>query len=97
MSTSSYTIFGREYTRQYDAIVIGAGIAGLFCANILAKGGMKVLLLERHFMLGGFCSTFRRKSESRPNGHAWIRWISFICLGCRRFRYPRNWALTSGG
>src|ERR1700744_3996818 len=22
---------------------------------------MKVLLLERHFMLGGFCSTFRRK------------------------------------
>src|SRR5882757_3068966 len=61
MSTGSYTIFGREYPRRYDAIVIGAGIAGLFCANILAKGGMKVLLLERHSLLGGFCSTFRRK------------------------------------
>ncbi len=61
MSDSPYTIFGREYPRSYDAIIIGAGIAGLFCANILAKGGMKVLLLERHFMLGGFCSTFRRK------------------------------------
>ncbi len=61
MNTSPYTIFGREYPRRYDAIVIGAGIAGLFCANILAKGGMKVLLLERHYMLGGFCSTFRRK------------------------------------
>jgi phytoene dehydrogenase-like protein len=61
MSTGSYTIFGREYPRRYDAVIIGAGVAGLFCANILAKGGMKVLLLERHFMLGGFCSTFRRK------------------------------------
>jgi phytoene dehydrogenase-like protein len=60
-SSSTHNVFGREYPQRYDAIVIGAGIAGLYCANILAKGGMKVLLLERHFMLGGFCSTFRRK------------------------------------
>ncbi len=59
--SQTFTIFGREYPKRYDAIVIGAGIGGLFCANILAAGGMKVLLLERHFMLGGFCSTFRRK------------------------------------
>ena len=45
----------------YDAIVIGSGIGGLFCANILAKAGLKILLLERHYMLGGFCSTFRRR------------------------------------
>jgi phytoene desaturase len=56
-----YTIFGRLYPRKYDAIVIGAGIGGLFCANLLQRGGMKTLLLERHYMLGGFCSTFRRK------------------------------------
>jgi phytoene dehydrogenase-like protein len=59
--TETHTIFGREYPGRYDAIVIGAGIGGLFCANLLARGGMKVLLLERHYMLGGFCSTFRRK------------------------------------
>jgi phytoene desaturase len=57
----SYTIFGREYPEQVDAIVIGAGIGGLFCANLLARDGLKVLLLERHYMLGGFCSTFRRQ------------------------------------
>jgi phytoene desaturase len=61
MRVEPYVIFGREYPRQYDAIVIGAGIGGLFCANLLARGGVKVLLLERHYMLGGFCSTFRRK------------------------------------
>src|SRR5207302_3035004 len=40
---------------------IGSGVGGLFCGNILAKAGLKVLLLERHYMLGGFCSTFRRR------------------------------------
>ena len=59
--SQNLTIFGRDYPRRYDAIVVGAGIGGLFCANLLASGGMKVLLLERHYMLGGFCSTFRRK------------------------------------
>src|ERR1700683_1122353 len=61
MRSESHVIFGREYPTRYDAIVIGAGIGGLFCANMLARGGMKVLLVERHYMLGGFCSTFRRK------------------------------------
>src|SRR5258706_1419667 len=55
------TVFGREYPSSYDAIIIGSGIGGLFCGNILAKAGLKVLLLERHYMLGGFCSTFRRR------------------------------------
>jgi phytoene dehydrogenase-like protein len=45
---------------RYDAIVIGAGIGGLFCANLLAREGMKVLLVEQHYMVGGYCSTFRR-------------------------------------
>src|SRR5437867_5654157 len=55
------TVFGRDYPSSYDAIIIGAGVGGLFCANLLAREGLKVLLLERHYMLGGFCSTFRRK------------------------------------
>ena len=56
-----HTIFGREYPRRYDAVIIGAGIGGLVCANLLARGGLRVLLLEKHYMLGGFCSSFRRK------------------------------------
>ncbi len=41
-------------------MVIGGGIGGLFCANLLAREGLAVLLVEQHYMLGGFCSTFRR-------------------------------------
>ena len=45
---------------SYDAVVIGAGIGGLVCANLLAKSGLRVLLAEQHYMVGGYCSTFRR-------------------------------------
>jgi prolycopene isomerase len=45
---------------RYDAIVVGAGIGGLVTANLLARGGAKVLLVEQHYMVGGYCSAFRR-------------------------------------
>ena len=45
----------------YDSIVIGAGIAGLVCAAFLAKCGKKVLLVEQHFIPGGYCTSFKRK------------------------------------
>lgn len=61
MSDDVHLIFGRAYPRQFDAIVIGSGVGGLICANLMARDGMKVLLIEKHYMLGGFCSTFRRK------------------------------------
>ena len=50
----------REPDDSYDAIIIGAGVGGLVCANLLARTGLKVLLVEQHFMVGGYCSTFRR-------------------------------------
>ncbi len=44
----------------YDVVVIGAGIGGLICGGLLAKAGLSVLLVEQHYMVGGYCSTFRR-------------------------------------
>ncbi|MEM7051736.1 MAG: NAD(P)/FAD-dependent oxidoreductase [Acidobacteriota bacterium] len=46
--------------RHYDAVVIGAGIGGLVSANLLVRQGLSVLLVEQHYMVGGYCSTFRR-------------------------------------
>jgi phytoene desaturase len=45
---------------SYDVAVIGAGIAGLTLAALLARRGFSVLLVEQHYMVGGYCSTFRR-------------------------------------
>jgi phytoene dehydrogenase-like protein len=51
----------RELAASYDAIVIGAGIGGMICANLLARAGLRVLLIEQHTMVGGYCSTFTRR------------------------------------
>jgi len=50
-------------SEKYDAIVIGSGIGGLATAAMLAKHGRRrVLVLERHYTLGGFTHVFRRPS-----------------------------------
>jgi len=46
---------------EYDVIVIGTGLAGLSCANMLARNGHSVLLLEQHHQLGGLAAWFKRK------------------------------------
>ncbi|MBI4509921.1 MAG: NAD(P)/FAD-dependent oxidoreductase [Deltaproteobacteria bacterium] len=46
---------------SFDAIVIGSGLSGLTTAVGLARGGKKVLLVERHYLPGGYATSFRRK------------------------------------
>ncbi|RLC95390.1 MAG: phytoene dehydrogenase [Chloroflexi bacterium] len=46
---------------QYDVVVIGSGLGGLTAANMLAKDGYSVLLLEHHHKLGGLATWFKRK------------------------------------
>ena len=45
---------------SYDAVVIGAGNAGLTAATALQRGGSKTLLLERHNIPGGCATSFVR-------------------------------------
>lgn len=46
---------------SFDAIVIGSGLSGLTTAALLAKSGKRCLILERHYVLGGFTHVFKRK------------------------------------
>ena len=42
---------------DYDAIVIGAGHNGLTAATVMARGGMRVLCLEKNHFIGGMATT----------------------------------------
>lgn len=53
---------------KYDAIVIGAGLGGLFAGAKLAKEGKKVLLIEQHDRPGGCATTFKRKEFTMEVG-----------------------------
>jgi all-trans-retinol 13,14-reductase len=58
---------------SYDAIVIGSGIGGLGAASLLARYGEKrVLVLERHYALGGYTHVFRRP------GYEWDVGVHYI-------------------
>ncbi|MAC53719.1 MAG: phytoene dehydrogenase [Gimesia sp.] len=56
--------FLKDTQDEYDVIVIGSGLAGMTSANILARQGYSVLLLEHHYQLGGMATWFKRQ-----NGH----------------------------
>lgn len=46
---------------KYDAVIIGAGVAGLFSAFVLSQQGKKVLVIEKQPIPGGYATTFSRK------------------------------------
>jgi len=47
-----------------DVIIIGAGMAGLTCGCVLAKKGLKVLMIEKNQKVGGCCTSFEREGFS---------------------------------
>ena len=57
---------------KYDVIIIGSGISGLCSAAILGMEGKKVLVLEKHFKIGGYTHTFKRQ------GYEWDVGIHYI-------------------
>ncbi|UCG82554.1 MAG: NAD(P)/FAD-dependent oxidoreductase [Dehalococcoidia bacterium] len=54
---------------RYDVIVVGAGFGGSACAGLLAKRGLKVLLLEKNARAGGKAMTLSKK------GFTYTAWV----------------------
>ena len=81
---------------HYDVVVIGAGLSGLSAATRLGMFGKKVLLLEKHYVVGGLNSFYAKKSKKFDVGlHALTNYPSEysgkkspLLKLCRQLRIP---------
>ncbi len=54
--------------KKYDVVIIGSGLGGLVSANILAREGYKVCVLEKNNQFGGNLQTFVRDKQIFDTG-----------------------------
>lgn len=78
--------------QSFDLIIIGSGISGMGVAAIMAKEGKKVLMLERHYTIGGYTHVFKRP------GYEWDVGIHYLGMltDPKRFEHQLWHYITDG-
>src|SRR5690606_19490820 len=69
---------------EFDIIIIGSGLGGLVCANILAREGLSVLVLEKNQQFGGNLQTFSRDKIIFDTG---VHYIGGLLQGQNLHKY----------
>ncbi|HEY5787179.1 MAG TPA: NAD(P)/FAD-dependent oxidoreductase [Microlunatus sp.] len=75
---------------QFDTIVVGAGVAGLTAARLLAQAGQRVVVLEARDRIGGRTWTDRSDGRVTDLGASWIHGVddSPLAEAARAFGLP---------
>ena len=55
-----------------DVVIVGGGLGGLVCGNLLSRYGMKTLVLERGAQLGGCLQSYRRGGTGFDTGFHYV-------------------------
>ena len=73
--------------KQYDVLVIGSGLSGLFSALLLAKAGKSVCVLEKNQQYGGNLQTFVRNNTLFDTG---VHYIGSLAEGQVLYEYFKD-------
>ncbi len=57
---------------EFDVVIIGSGMSGLTCAQVLAREGFKVCVLEQHYRPGGCLHRFFRDGVPFDTGMHYV-------------------------
>ena len=63
---------GMEFGMNQKVIVIGAGVAGLTAAIYARRSGFDVTLIEQHGIVGGMCTSWKRKGYLFEGAVHWL-------------------------
>ena len=58
--------------KEYDVIIIGAGLSGLTNAALLSKAGLKCCVIEKEPVIGGYLQGFKRKDFIFDSAIHWL-------------------------
>lgn len=61
---------------KYDIIIIGAGLGGLECGQMLSKLGRSVLILEQEIQAGGCMQSYKRRGMAFDTGLHYVGGLS---------------------
>ncbi|AQX80499.1 amine oxidase [Plantibacter flavus] len=64
-----------EADTRFDTVVVGAGVAGLVAARLLAAAGRAVVVVEARDRVGGRVSTERRDGRVTDLGASWVHGV----------------------
>lgn len=62
----------KDKKNSWDAIVVGSGAGGMAAAAALSRLGKRVLLLEKHYVIGGLTHEFERR------GYRWDVGVHYV-------------------
>ena len=57
---------------KHDVVIIGSGLGGLVCGSLLAREGMRVLVLERQSQPGGCLQSYQRHGFAFDTGFHYV-------------------------
>ncbi len=57
---------------KFDVVIIGSGLGGLLCANILSAKGYNVAVVEKNVVPGGALQSFKRKGVHFETGMHYV-------------------------
>lgn len=79
--------------KKAEVVIIGSGLGGLVCANILAREGYAVTVLEKNQQFGGNLQTFSRDKAIFDTG---VHYLGALSEGQNLYRYFEYLGIMDG-